>query len=71
MINDAWPQGQKQRTTAKRFTERVAREAKALFVEFDVQQERDGVGCTWHPSARTHQKMALKLISTLRTAMKW
>lgn len=32
---------------------------------FDPQQESDGVGGSWHPSLKTHQKMAAKLIAKL------
>lgn len=35
-------------------------------LKFDVQDEKDGIGADWHPSAKTHQKLAQKLVAHLR-----
>lgn len=38
-----------------------------MFVKFPLQDEaKDGVGTDWHPSAKTHQKMAALLTEKLR-----
>lgn len=71
MLNDVWPRERRQRSTLRAFTQRVAREAGAAFVEFDEQLPDDGFGCTWHPSAVTHKKMAAKLVGVLRRQLRW
>ena len=40
--------------------------AEISVLKFDVQDEADGIGADWHPSAKTHQKMAQKLVAHLR-----
>lgn len=41
---------------------------KTKFVRFPVQdQDHDGVGTDWHPSAKTHQKMAEILTKEIKT----
>lgn len=35
-------------------------------IRFPMQDERDGIGANWHPSARTHEKMAVMLADALR-----
>ena len=40
---------------------------KTKFVHFPVQdQEHDGVGTDWHPSAKTHKKMAEMLVDEIK-----
>lgn len=40
---------------------------KTKFVRFPVQdQEHDGVGTDWHPSAKTHKKMAEMLVDEIK-----
>lgn len=71
MLNDLWPRGQQNRSTSRKFLQRIAREAQADFLEFDEQLPDDGFGCTWHPSPATHRKMAVKLVGTLRKQLSW
>lgn len=71
MLNDVWPRGQKQRSTSRELIQRVARETDSAFVEFDEQLPDDGFGCTWHPSTKTHQKMAARLVSAVRRQLRW
>ena len=71
MMSDAWPKGEKQRSTQREYLERIARETGAVLVEFDEQREEDGLGCTWHPSPATHAKMAAKLSAAIRQTMRW
>jgi len=35
-------------------------------LKFDVQDEKDGIGADWHPSAKTHKKLAQKLVIHLK-----
>lgn len=38
---------------------------------FEGQKEADGLGTDWHPSLRTHQKMADKLSGVIKEHLKW
>lgn len=49
----------------------AAGDKKVHFIEFDVQQMSDGLGSDWHPSVKTHQKMAAKLVETLKKDLGW
>lgn len=40
-------------------------------LEFATQSSADGYGCDWHPSAKTHQKMAQLLQATLAKDLGW
>jgi lysophospholipase L1-like esterase len=46
-------------------------DTKLSYLEFPVQQQSDGLGCDWHPSAKTHAKMANLLTAELRTRLGW
>jgi lysophospholipase L1-like esterase len=46
-------------------------DAEIYYMEFDLQNEQDGMGSDWHPSMITHEKMAAKLTGTLKELMKW
>ncbi|MBN1609440.1 MAG: endo-1,4-beta-glucanase [Polyangiaceae bacterium] len=39
--------------------------------EFEPQDPGDGLGCDWHPSIKTHQKMATVLETALKSALGW
>jgi lysophospholipase L1-like esterase len=78
MLTDAWPLEQKRRTNARRYLERVVRESNAAgdqkvrFLEFDVQNlERNGSGSDWHPSLKTNEIMAQKLVAALQADLAW
>ena len=46
-------------------------DTKMSYLEYPVQQQSDGYGCDWHPSAKTHAKMAALLTAELKTRMGW
>ncbi|MCW8133654.1 MAG: GDSL family lipase [Planctomycetota bacterium] len=48
-----------------------AGDAKVHFLEFDVQQMSDGLGSDWHPSVKTHQKMAAKFVAAMKKDLGW
>jgi lysophospholipase L1-like esterase len=52
-------------------TRRNEGDTKMSFLEFPVQQQADGYGCDWHPSAATNAKMATLLTAELRTRLGW
>ena len=48
-----------------KFTE-IFRDTKVCSVKFPVQDENDGIGADWHPSEKTHEKMALQLTEKIK-----
>ena len=46
-------------------------DSKIHTIRFDVQIESDGIGIDWHPSLKTHDKMAKQLISKIQSVMGW
>jgi lysophospholipase L1-like esterase len=78
MMSDAWPKDRNALTTIKNYINSVIdAEAKAgdkniHFLEFTPQDgTADGLGGDWHPSLKTHQKMADKLVEALKKELKW
>jgi lysophospholipase L1-like esterase len=63
--------------TIKRYLDTVADgaakagDAKIHRIDFDPQQMSDGIGADWHPSVKTHQKMADKLAAALKKDLGW
>lgn len=41
------------------------------YMQFDLQDEKDGIGTYWHPSLITHSKMAKKLEQKIKEVMNW
>jgi lysophospholipase L1-like esterase len=62
---------------AKAYLEGVIEARRALgdsnlvVLPFATQDSNDGLGCDYHPSLKTHQKMADKLVSALKTDLGW
>lgn len=46
-------------------------DTKLHFMEFNVQEEKDGIGTDWHPSEATHIKASRKLEQKIKEIMKW
>ena len=46
-------------------------DANLSYLEFPVQQQADGYGCDWHPSAATNAKMATLLTAHLKAHLGW
>jgi lysophospholipase L1-like esterase len=46
-------------------------DSKMSFLEFPVQSQDDGLGCDWHPSAKTNAKMAALLVAELKQRLGW
>lgn len=44
---------------------------KIHFMSFDVQLDEDGIGADWHPSEKTHVKMAERLTEKVKEIMNW
>lgn len=53
-------------------TRAAAGDANLRLLEFGSQdQQADGVGCDYHPSLKTHQKMADKMVVALKAELGW
>ncbi len=72
MITDHSSPSKQALTTMRRYLQRVVQEqndagnAAVHFLEFATQQGEDGFGANWHPSAKTHVKMARTLVDRVR-----
>ena len=78
MMSDNWPKDQKALTTVKNYCNSVidtlqkAGDTNVHFLEFAVQDgNADGLGSDWHPSVKTHKKMADKLVEALKKELGW
>jgi len=76
MMND-WSPERHPLSDARGYIQRVVKEcnlsgdAKIHFLEFAPQKLSDGIGANFHPSAKTDQIMADKLINTLQKDLGW
>jgi lysophospholipase L1-like esterase len=50
---------------------KAAGDAKVHEIDFDQQDRKNGLGSDWHPSIKTHEIMAKKLVDTLRKDLGW
>ena len=68
--------GDRKKTT-KAYLEKViesrkaAGDSKVALLEFPAQSPKDGLGADWHPSVKTHEKMAGILVAKLKEDLKW
>jgi hypothetical protein len=46
-------------------------DSKIYIMRFEVQLESDGIGTDWHPSLKTHDKIAKQLISKIESIIGW
>jgi lysophospholipase L1-like esterase len=77
MMSDSYPPGRKALSTVRGYNQAIVAalqkegDKKVHYVEFAVQDMKDGIGGDWHPSVKTHQKMADVLIAALKKELKW
>lgn len=77
MLSDTYPQGAMHLTRAKQYAQSVvtarnqAGDAKIGFVDLGEQDAADGLGCDYHPSVATHEKMAAKLVVAIEDVTGW
>ena len=50
---------------------KAAGDAKVHEIDFDAQDRKNGLGSDWHPSIKTHEIMAKKLVEALRQELGW
>jgi lysophospholipase L1-like esterase len=74
---DDWPPGVHARASARALLAdmveglRQEGEARVHLVEVPVRTKEEGLGCQWHPSALTHQRVAAQLTAVLRELLGW
>jgi lysophospholipase L1-like esterase len=77
MLTDALPTSPMERSKARGSLQSAVRARRAdgdtrvSYLEFDEQTADDGYGCDVHPSLKTHQQMATKLVSAIRSLTGW
>lgn len=77
MMNDGWPPGQKALSTVRGYINTVIEackkdgDTKVHYVEFEPQDQKNGLGSDWHPSVKTHKLMADKLVEALKKELGW
>jgi lysophospholipase L1-like esterase len=76
-ISDTWPKDLHPRTTIRTLLSgmveslRQAGDARVHFVEVPQSLEEEGLGCTWHPSRKNHQRVAEQMTPLLRELLGW
>jgi lysophospholipase L1-like esterase len=76
-ISDTWPKDLHARTTLRAILSsmvgslRQAGDARVHFVEVPQSREDEGLGCMWHPSRKTHQRVAEQMTPYLRELLGW
>jgi lysophospholipase L1-like esterase len=76
MLTDIYPEGHNNLTQARKYMKvAMAKLEKSdghvAFIEFPEQKHSDGLGCGFHPSLKTHQLMADRLVPLLKERMGW
>lgn len=77
MLTDSYPVGRKNLTHARRYMKRAlsvleaAGETNIDFIEVDEQKHTDGLGCGFHPSKRTHKRMADRIAPRIKEKLGW
>ena len=72
MMSDSWPAGQKAVTTLHRYLDSIIEdlkqsgETRVRFLAFEPQDMKNGLGSDWHPSVKTHEIMAAKLVEAVK-----
>jgi hypothetical protein len=74
MMSDNWPPKENHLTTLKGYLDSVRSshfDKKVHRIDFAVQDEKDGIGSSWHPNAVTQGKMAKVLADALKRDLSW
>jgi lysophospholipase L1-like esterase len=77
MMSDSYPPGRKALSTIRGYTTglvealKKAGDKKVHYVEFDVQDLKNGIGADWHPSVKTHRLMADRLVAAVKKELGW
>jgi lysophospholipase L1-like esterase len=77
MMNDGYPPGRKALSTLRGYNQGIvaalAKEGdkKIHYVEFEPQDQKNGIGGDWHPSVKTHKLMADVLVAAIKKELSW
>lgn len=77
MLTDVYPPGRQNLTLARRYMVatmakiRASGEANFEYVDLPEQKHSDGLGCGFHPSVKTHQLMADRLVEVAKERLGW
>ena len=77
MLTDIYPPGKKNLTLARKYMTatmqkiRDSGEKNFEYIELPEQNHANGLGCGFHPSLKTHQLMADRLVPLVREKMSW
>jgi len=77
MMSDNYPPGRKALSTIRQYTTglvealKKAGDKRIHYVEFDVQDMKNGIGADWHPSVKTHRLMADRLTAAMKKELGW
>ena len=69
MMSDDYPQGNRALSTLRGYLARLVErmhDPRLHLLEFEQQRMEDGVGAAWHPSVKTDEKMAARLVVALK-----
>ncbi|HLX64668.1 MAG TPA: SGNH/GDSL hydrolase family protein [Planctomycetota bacterium] len=77
MMSDSWPPDQHALSTLHKYLNEIIDELKKAgdsnirFIAFDPQDQKNGLGSDWHPSVKTHELMAAKLVEAIKKDLGW
>lgn len=72
-----WNTERKPRTTILAYLDKVIAQANAAggppvrLIDFGIQKQENGIGASWHPSAKTHERMGAQLAAALKQDLGW
>ena len=77
MMSDGWPKDQHALSTLHKYLNEIIDDLKKTgdsnirFIAFDPQDQKNGLGSDWHPSVKTHELMAAKLVEAIKKDLGW
>ena len=74
MMSDNWPPNTKSLSTLKEYLASIVafvHDPKVHRIDFAIQDEKDGIGSSWHPNKVTQTKMGNHFAATLKKDLGW
>jgi len=77
MMSDGYPPGRKALSTLRGYNQGIVEalkkegDKKVHYVEFEPQDQKNGIGGDWHPSVKTHKLMADVLAAAIKKELGW
>jgi lysophospholipase L1-like esterase len=77
MMSDSWPPEHRALSTLKSYLktivefEKQAGDTHVRTIDFEPQDQKNGLGSDWHPNIKTHEIMATALASALQHDLEW